>query len=65
MLGQSELAFSEKIDEYGPDGKAAILGMMREILVFRPEKRATAEEVMGCEWMVKWGLPQLKKLQKG
>lgn len=43
--------------EIGEDEKAAFLNLMRRMLVFRPEERPTANEVLQSEWMVKWGLP--------
>ena len=44
-----------------PDEKEAFLSMIRSMLVFRPEDRPTAEEVLKSEWMVKWGLPALER----
>lgn len=48
--------------EFGSDETAALLTMLQAILVFRPEERATAEAVMGSDWMVNWALPELKKV---
>ncbi|KAL2375183.1 hypothetical protein RJ035_006792 [Blastomyces gilchristii] len=36
------------------DETAAILDLMRRMLVFPPEQRPTAEEVLESEWMVRW-----------
>lgn len=33
--------------------------MLLPMLRFRPEKRATAEQVLQSEWMIGWGLPAL------
>ncbi|KAJ5706676.1 hypothetical protein N7488_006477 [Penicillium malachiteum] len=38
--------------------KAAFLDPMRRMLVYRPERRPTADEVLRPEWMVKWALPE-------
>lgn len=48
--------------EYDREEKAAILAMLRPMLAFRPEERASAAAVLGSEWMVKWGLPQFEKV---
>jgi serine/threonine-protein kinase SRPK3 len=36
--------------------KVAFLDLMRQMLVFQPEKRPTAGQVLQSEWMVKWAL---------
>ncbi|KAK2765450.1 hypothetical protein FQN54_008303 [Arachnomyces sp. PD_36] len=53
----------EGMQEFDEDEKMAIIGMLRSMLVYRPEKRATADSVTRSEWMTNWGLPQLKKAQ--
>ena len=35
--------------------------MLRYMLTYEPAKRATAEEVIKSDWMVRWGLPALQK----
>lgn len=50
--------------EIGEDEKAAFLNLMRRMLVFRPEERPTANEVLQSEWMVKWGLPEYERSLK-
>ena len=52
---------SQKVKEFDEEEIAAILTLMRRMLVFRPEDRLTAEEVLQSEWMVKWALPEFYK----
>lgn len=47
--------------EFDEEEIAAILTLTRRMLVFRPEDRLTAEEVLQSEWMVKWALPEFYK----
>jgi hypothetical protein len=37
---------------------------MRRMLVYRPEDRPTAEEVLESQWMVKWVLPSLNGIME-
>ncbi|PWY92146.1 kinase-like protein [Aspergillus heteromorphus CBS 117.55] len=50
--------------ELGEDEAAAFLDLMRRMLVFRPEGRLTADEVLQSEWMVKWALPDYNRSLK-
>ncbi|GIJ82105.1 hypothetical protein Asppvi_000608 [Aspergillus pseudoviridinutans] len=50
-----------KIQVVGEEEKAALLAMLRAMLAFRPEERPPAKEVMDCEWMQRWALPELAK----
>jgi hypothetical protein len=50
-----------KIQEVGEEEKVALLAMLTAMLAFRPEERPTVTEVMECEWMRKWALPELAK----
>jgi len=50
-----------QIGEYGEEETAAILDLMRRMLVFLREDRPTAEEVLKSEWMVKWCLPDFER----
>lgn len=45
----------------GEEEKEAFLNLIRRILVFRPEDRPTANEVLQSEWMVKWGFPDYER----
>ncbi|GKZ18618.1 hypothetical protein AbraIFM66951_007638 [Aspergillus brasiliensis] len=42
----------------------AFRGMMKMMLVLEPSKRATIDEVVDCEWMQQWGLPEWRRLQE-
>lgn len=46
--------------EFGEKEKAAILDLMRRMLVFEPAKRLTVKDVLRSEWMSKWVLPCLE-----
>ncbi|KAE8547892.1 hypothetical protein TMatcc_009715 [Talaromyces marneffei ATCC 18224] len=48
---------------FSADEEAAFRGMMKLILVLEPGKRATIDEVVKCEWMQQWGLPELRRMQ--
>lgn len=41
--------------------KAAVMKMLRSMLSFEPEKRLTARDILKCEWMEKWSLPDFEK----
>ncbi|KAJ0418625.1 kinase-like domain-containing protein [Aspergillus carlsbadensis] len=41
--------------------RVAFLSMIRQMLVYRPEERLSAEQVMESEWMVKWAYPDYKR----
>ena len=40
----------------------AFVSMVRSMLAYRPEERATAAEVLQSEWMRKWGLPAMQRM---
>lgn len=44
--------------------KTAFLNMLRDMLAFKPEKRSTAREVIECEWMQEWALPELSRMKQ-
>ncbi|KAB8225336.1 hypothetical protein BDV33DRAFT_198715 [Aspergillus novoparasiticus] len=52
------------IGEFDREGMVAILTMLRSMLVFKPEERATAKAVLGSDWMVTWGLPEFEKVRQ-
>ncbi|KAM5443391.1 hypothetical protein MferCBS31731_001712 [Microsporum ferrugineum] len=54
----------EGVEEFGEEEKAAVIAMFRSMLVFQPEKRASAKLVMASKWMMDWGLPALKCLRR-
>ncbi|KAE8321531.1 kinase-like domain-containing protein [Aspergillus sergii] len=47
--------------EFDGEETAAILDMMRRMLIFRPEERPTAREVLQSRWMVEWVLPDFER----
>ncbi|PGH14191.1 serine/threonine protein kinase [Helicocarpus griseus UAMH5409] len=51
------------MEAVGEEEKAALFDMLRGMLRFRPERRLSAEEVLGCEWVVKWALPDLGRME--
>lgn len=52
------------MDLFNEKETSAILAMLRTMLVFRPDKRATAESLMASEWMLRWGFPGLERVGK-
>lgn len=42
------------------DEKIAFMDMMRSMLKFRPEERSRTPEILECDWIVKWAMPQFK-----
>ncbi|KAH6918277.1 kinase domain protein [Coprinopsis sp. MPI-PUGE-AT-0042] len=52
------------MSKYDKDEAAAILRLMRRMLVFQPEERLTCNEVLESEWMVKWALPELRRAEE-
>lgn len=47
------------METIGKEEEIALLGMLRAMLAFVPEKRPTAVSLLDCEWIVKWALPDL------
>ncbi|CAI7574136.1 unnamed protein product [Penicillium glandicola] len=45
--------------------KAAVMNMLKSMLVFEPEKRLTAQEILKCEWVEGWAMPDFKKSHFG
>ncbi|KAF2227267.1 protein kinase [Elsinoe ampelina] len=70
-----EEAFESSVQNYrkdeknigliGVEEKEAILRLLRRMLVFKPNERISASEVLASEWMVKWALPELQRAQHG
>ncbi|KAG5298934.1 protein kinase [Histoplasma capsulatum G186AR] len=67
-------AFEEGVQKYrqknpnmgvfSEEESAAILDLIRRMLVFRPEQRLSIHEVLKSEWMVKWALPEFERAKK-
>ncbi|KAL8387322.1 hypothetical protein RB595_009990 [Gaeumannomyces hyphopodioides] len=49
------------LDAFSVGEALAFKAMLRRMLAYRPEERPTAAELLRCEWMVKWALPELRK----
>ncbi|KAK2766303.1 hypothetical protein FQN54_007820 [Arachnomyces sp. PD_36] len=49
------------IPEFEEGEKVAVTNMLRSMLAFQPEKRATMQDILRCDWMVKWALPEYKR----
>jgi len=47
-----------------PDEKDAIFKILKSMLKFRPQDRSTAKQIIECEWMAKWALPEYEKTRK-
>lgn len=45
------------------DEEKALNDMLRSMLVLEPDQRATIGEVVRCEWMQNWGLPEVQKMR--
>ncbi|KAH6914794.1 kinase domain protein [Coprinopsis sp. MPI-PUGE-AT-0042] len=52
-----------KMVEFDQEEAAAVLDLVRRMLALQPEERPTAEEVLSSEWMVKWALPELWRVE--
>ncbi|KNG80046.1 protein kinase domain-containing protein [Aspergillus nomiae NRRL 13137] len=52
-----------KFDTFSEDERDAFQDMVKSMLVLEPSERATIEEVVSCEWMQRWGLPEVQKMQ--
>lgn len=48
------------MEEMSKKEEEALKGMMRSMLVFRPEERVSMAEVMDSAWMKEWALPDLE-----
>ncbi|KAJ5375026.1 kinase-like domain-containing protein [Penicillium concentricum] len=51
-----------RMDELDEIEKVALLSMLKAMLAFDPEERPTAQEVLNCEWIQKWALPELSQV---
>lgn len=51
------------LEAVGDEEKVALLAMLRSMLAFDPDKRVSAAQLISCEWMVKWGLPDLREAE--
>jgi hypothetical protein len=42
----------------------AIFKMLKSMLKFKPESRSSVNQILECEWMVNWGLPEYEKIRR-
>jgi hypothetical protein len=53
----------EKMPLIEPAEREAIFKMLKSMLEFRPEDRSSARQILECEWMVRWALPEYEKIR--
>ncbi|WEW56963.1 serine/threonine protein kinase [Emydomyces testavorans] len=53
-----------RFDTFSVEEEKAFCDMIKSMLVFEPSKRATIEDVVECEWMQRWGLPEVQRMWK-
>jgi serine/threonine protein kinase len=49
------------IQGFDLEERAAVMNMLRSMLSFEPEKRPTAQDIVKCEWMERWAIPDFNK----
>lgn len=69
-----ERAFEESIQDFrkkrrktgffGKEETRAILELLRDMLIFFPEKRLTVQEVLESEWMKEWVFPEIDRSRR-
>ncbi|KAL9097369.1 MAG: hypothetical protein Q9163_006348 [Psora crenata] len=52
------------MEEVGDKEKAALFVILKAMMAFRPWERPTAQDTLESEWMRKWALPELKRIEK-
>ncbi|KAF5009824.1 hypothetical protein FDECE_3983 [Fusarium decemcellulare] len=52
-----------RMEEISSEEKEAFMEMMKRMIVFRPEDRASARELLDSRWMKQWALPELRKIR--
>ena len=53
----------KKYDTFSAEEENAFRNMIKSMLVLEPSERMTIEEVVDCEWMQRWGLPEVQKMR--
>ena len=53
------------ISSFDVEQKAAVMDMLQSMLAFEPEKRPIAQDILKCEWMEKWAIPDFQKSHFG
>jgi serine/threonine-protein kinase SRPK3 len=51
------------MEEVSKEEKAALFDMLKAMMAFKPGERITADKIKESEWMTKWALPELRKLE--
>ncbi|EZF89429.1 CMGC/SRPK protein kinase [Trichophyton rubrum MR1448] len=54
---------SKKLETFGTEEEKSFHDMMRSMLVLEPSKRASIDDVVRCEWVQRWGLPEFQRIQ--
>ncbi|EFW22194.1 conserved hypothetical protein [Coccidioides posadasii str. Silveira] len=54
---------SKKLEAFDTEEKKSFHDMMRSMLVLEPSERASIDDVVRCEWMQRWGLPEFQRMQ--
>lgn len=54
---------SKKLETFDPEEEKSFHDMMRSMLVLEPSERASIDDVVRCEWMQRWGLPEFQRMQ--
>jgi hypothetical protein len=54
-----------EIPGFDAEEKAAVLHMLESMLSFEPEKRSNANDILRCEWMERWAIPDFEKSRIG
>ncbi|GFF83044.1 1,3-beta-glucanosyltransferase gel4 [Aspergillus lentulus] len=60
-LGQEEPRAEAGLETVMEEERRAFEGMLRSMLAFRPEERATAQQVLHSEWTKGWVLSALEQ----
>lgn len=62
--GIQESRGRRKMETMGSDEKVALLAMLRQMLVFRPEQRCNIDEVLGSEWVTRYAMPDYEEMRR-
>ncbi|EEP76495.1 predicted protein [Uncinocarpus reesii 1704] len=52
-----------KYPTFSPEEEKAFGEMIKSMFIFEPRKRATIKDVVRCDWMQKWGLPEMRNME--
>lgn len=53
------------MEEVGEAERDALISMIKGMLVFRPDHRLSADQVLSTDWMRTWALPETERTWKG